>query len=178
MTLRIDIRDDTKQLAGRLDREGRVLMPKIINQAVNRTATQVQSSAVKALSKETGLKQKDVRSFMKLFRSNFRTLTATVQGFGRALNLARFRARQTKRGVVAFAWGVRRLYRGAFFANENRTVFRRKGRSRLPIRSMYGPSIPREMAREAVSTALRKVVKVRFPINFEQARRRFLRFKR
>lgn len=60
-----------------------------------------------------------------------------------------FAPRQTKKGVTAKAWGKRKLYRHAFMAqmkSGHMGIYRREGRERLPIKEMYGPSVPREMA--------------------------------
>ena len=168
MTLKISVKSDARKLSKLLTKRQRKDIPRILTQALNRTATQVQSGAVKSVAKETGLKQKDVKAAFKRTKANFRRLTATVAASGRHLNLARFAARQTRRGVTAKAWGKRKLYRGTFIGNTGRTVFVRSKR-KGGIRGVWGPSIPRTMLQRATRDAINDVVKKRWRINVNQA---------
>jgi hypothetical protein len=48
--------------------------------------------------------------------------------------------------VVAQAWGRAKLYKSAFMpARFGKHVFKRKGKARLPIKELYGPSLPKEV---------------------------------
>jgi hypothetical protein len=179
MTLRVNIKHDVNRALRALGND-RVAVKKAAARALTRTADQVRSAAVKEIARETGIKQKDVRVALKRVRAKPTNLISAVIAIGRAVNLIRF-TRQTRRqarkagGVVANAWGVRRLYRGAFIGNAGRTVFTRApGASRLPIRAKHGPSIPREMAREKVAKHLERVIRTRWPINFEADMRFYL----
>ncbi len=157
----------------------REAIPKAAAHALNRTAQQVQSAAVKEIARETGLKQKDVREAMSRARATWGRLVAAVIATGRAVNLIRF-TRQTRAGarkaggVSANAWGRRRLYRGTFIANQGRTVFVRESDARLPIKPVHGPSVPREMVREKVSRLLRTVIDTNWPKNFRDDLRYYL----
>lgn len=144
--------------------------------ALNRTAQQVRSAAVKEVAQRTGVKQKDVRRVLDItVRATPARLTAVVQATGRTWNLIRLGARQVAKGVSYSAWGKRQLAAGAFLANKGRTVFRRVGKIRLPIEPLYGPSIPRSMASKAVEDAMRSIIGDRWPINFAADLRYFLR---
>ena len=170
MSFRIDVKADVRRAQRQLGND-RGAVTKAAARALTRTADQVRSAAVKELARETGLKQKDVRVALKRIRAKPRNLISAVVATGRAVNLIRF-TRQTREqarragGVIANAWGKKRLYRGSFIGNVGRTVFRRTSAARLPIAALHGPSIPREMAREKIAKHLKAVVRTRWPINF------------
>lgn len=168
--MQINVKADVQQALRELS-HAKAQVRQAAARALNRTAEQVQSAAVKEIARETGLKQKDVRVAMSRRRAKASNLVAVVIATGRAVNLIRF-TKQTREqarragGVIANAWGKSRLYPGTFIANLGRTVFVRRGKERLPIRAVHGPSIPREMAREKVAKHLETVIKTRWPINF------------
>lgn len=177
--MQISVKADVQQARAEL-RFFRQQVTQAAARALNRTAQEVQSAAVKEIAAETGLKQKDVREALKRTRANAQALIATVEATGRAVNLIRFTnqtrsAARKSGGVRANAWGTMRIYRGTFIGNQGRTVFVRVGKGRLPIRAVHGPSIPREMAREKVSKQLILVIEGRWPINFESDLRFYLR---
>lgn len=177
--MRIDVKADIKAALRELNRVQREQVPKAAARALNTTASQVQSAAVKELAAETGLKQKDVREVLRRTRATWTNLVAAVIATGRAVNLIRF-TRQTRDaarkgpGVRANAWGKPRVYRGTFIGNQGRTVFVRQGEGRLPIKPVHGPSIPREMAREKVKKHLEQTIKTRWPINFARELKYYL----
>lgn len=136
--------------------------------ALNRTAQQVRTVSVRALSKETGVKQRSVRDRVSIRKANYSTLSAEVQARPRTYNIASFGARQTKQGVSSSAWGKRRLYKGGFLINGGRTALIRLGKSRLPLKPLWGPRIHREFERDVVNKAMVDTTRARFPINFRQ----------
>lgn len=177
--MQISIKADVKRALADL-RNDRAAVEKAAARALNRTAQQVMSAAVKEIARETGLKQKDVREALRRVNAKARNLYAAVIAVGHAVNLIRFTKQtrdQARRagGVIANAWGKRKLYAGTFIGNKGRTVFVRKGKARLPIRSVHGPSIPREMAREKVRKHIEQVIRARWPINFNADLRYYLK---
>lgn len=165
--MQISVKHDVQSALRSLSDLQRNAVPRAAARALNRTADQVQSAAVKEIAAETGLLQKDVRAVLTRIRATWDKLTAVVISSGRAANLIRFGARQTRAGVSANAWGKRKVYPHTFIANQGRTVFVRRGAARLPIRPVFGPSIPREMAREKVAALLKRTAAERWPINFK-----------
>lgn len=183
MAVSIDIRADIKAVERQLSKAQRQVVPRAAAHALNTTARQVQSAAVKQIARETGIKQKDVRVALSRLKASWRTLTASVVASGRALNLIRFvtpakqksGAFRKQAGVIANAWGKKRVYPGTFIGNKGRTVFRRakgagpSGRvKRLPILPVWGPSIPRTMATKEVEQQLETTARTRWPVNFRQ----------
>lgn len=137
--------------------------------SLNRTADQVRGAGVKAMAEELNLKQKTVRDKMRVVRAKRETLLAIVIATGKPIGMINFRARQTAAGVTAMLFKKRKLYKGAFISTMpggHVGVFRRRSKKRLPIREMWGPSIPATMAQKHIYSALEKVVDVRWPINF------------
>jgi hypothetical protein len=171
MPISIDVKFDVQAALRRNKGRERAVRQAAVR-ALNRTAQQVQTASVKAIARETGLKQKDVRVAMRRLRAKPSNLVATVIATGKAVNLIRF-TRQTRRaarragGVIANAWGRKRLYRGTFIGNAGRTVFARTSKARLPIEPKYGPSVPRELAREYVAKFVRQTIRTSWPINFQ-----------
>jgi len=145
----LDIQSDVDRMVKQMGADTRQV-PKALNSTINKVATTIRKEGVRQLSKETGIKQKDIRRDVVMRKSNFQTLTARIRATGGFTNLIRFGARLTKRGVSAAPWKKRRIFKGAFIANKGRTVFRRKGRGRLPIEPVYGPSLPREFLRDKI----------------------------
>lgn len=176
--IQVDVKFDVQRaLANNRDRQRAVRQAAA--RALNRTAQQVQSAAIKAIAKETGLKQKDVRPALRRVNAKASDLLALVIATGTALNLIRF-TRQTRAqarragGVIANAWGRRKLYRGTFIGNLGRTVFVRETAARLPIHAVSGPSIPGEFARAAVAKQMQSVAHERWPINLDSDLRYYL----
>lgn len=164
--MKIDIKADVAAARRRLSDTQRRILPAATNRALNRTGDHANTLTVRELAGITGLKQKDVRAAMQRVRANFSNLTYRLAAIGRALNLIRFGARQTKKGVTASAWGKRKLYKGTFIANQGRTVFVRESKARLPIKAVHGPSLPREFARAEFMAKLKEAVTVKWRAEF------------
>lgn len=164
--MKIDIKGDVAAARRRLNDMQRRILPAATNRALNRTGDHANTLTVRELAGITGLKQKDVRAAMTRVRANFSNLTYRLAAIGRALNLIRFGARQTKKGVSASAWGKRKIYRGTFIANQGRTVFVRTSHARLPIKAVHGPSLPREFGRAEFMARLKEAVTVKWRAEF------------
>lgn len=144
--------------------------------ALNRTATQVRTQARRALARQMGLPQKQIKHLIDVRKAGRFRLEADVNVPVRPpLNVTRFQARKTNRGISAKPWGNRRVFAGTFFLRGGKQggggvepVMVRKGRSRFPIRPVWGPSISREFVRDEVDAAMRRATTERFPVLFER----------
>lgn len=160
---RVDVRKDAKRILRELKGHPK-LYQRALSAALNKAATRARSRFVKKLAKEVGLKQKDVRAFTTIRKGRPGELEALVEFNGRALNLIRFNAKQFKKGVRAKPWGKSRMHKGTFIANKGRTVFTRHGEApRLPIYPVFGPSVPREAAKDHVVTEVDAVMREDLP---------------
>jgi Prophage minor tail protein Z (GPZ) len=117
-------------------------IPKALNSTINKVARTIRKEGVRQLSKETGIKQKDIRRDVDIRKSNLQTLSARIRATGSHTNIIRFGARQTKKGVSAALWKKRRVFKGAFIANQGRTVFTRKGKGRYPLNRCMAQACP------------------------------------
>ena len=168
-SVEFSIRDDYKKMEKMLSDARRQALPKAAQAALNRAAGSAYSASVKAMARETGMKQKDIRAGVKLRKARMGNLTAAIEGRGRPLNLIRFAAKQLKKSVKAKPWGKTRTYRQrVFIANQGRTVFIRD-KETGKIRGMYGASIARELVRETVSDWVDERFHERWPIEIERA---------
>lgn len=177
--MRIDVRADLSQARAALRYYQREAVPKAAASALNRVGQHANTLAVRELADIAGLKQKDVREAMSRTRATWNNLETRLKAIGKALNLIRFSARQTKAGVTASAWGKRRLYPGTFIGNQGRTVFKRRiiggtRAGRLPIDPVHGPSLPREFARETFLQKLEQAVTLKWRAEFAAQLRYYL----
>jgi len=170
MTLKLDIRSDIKQHTRKLTKIQRRILPKVQQQAINRTVQKVRTETIREISKITGLKQKDIRAKMSKKLATKLNLVGAIIAKAFAPNLARFNARLIKgaAGITAKAWRVKRVYKGTFFGNKKRTVFKRTGESRLPIAPVHGPSLPRTFISKQVQKVMKRTARVTFSKNFKQ----------
>jgi hypothetical protein len=168
MRVNIEIKADLEQAKALLANLSSKRFSRAMNTAVNDTGRQTMTYAARSVAKEAGLAVGATRKQFALRRSTPATLTATVIGAGASMRLIEFQARQTKRGVTARAWGTRKLYPRSFIATMRsglRQVFVRKGKKRLPIKQLWGPSVPGVMAQEAVHSAIEEHAGARLQTN-------------
>lgn len=121
--------------------------PAAIARALNRSATSANVVMVRAIAQDLGLKQGDVKDRIAIRSASPSDLRAQLIATGARIPLIKFNARERLgRGVTARLPGGRGQYPSAFIAtmrSGHRGVFVRKGRPRLPIAELFGPSIPR-----------------------------------
>jgi len=170
LSIKVDLRDVNK-LFDELPNVTR----KATVAALNRVATTARAEAVRGIAAETGLKQKDIRDHLAIRKADRFTLVAEIQAKPWSPNLIRYQARPTKRGVSAAPWKHRRIFKGTFIGNQGRTVFKRVGKARLPIKALHGPSVPREFMRGYALEAMRRKIGERFPLEFHSAFAQFMR---
>ena len=138
------------------------------NRAINRVADSARAEGVRAIHNATRLQTADVRRRMIVSGSNPATLTAIVRGLPFSPNLSRFKPRQTAPGVTADAWEGRKVYRRSFIMPRTGQVVARVGPSRLPLKGLRGPSVPRAFLTDEVLRAMLVKVYERFPIEFQR----------
>lgn len=148
----------------------REVFPTAHARALNRSIMMIRTRTVRAVARQMGIKQKDVRDRVRITKASPAKQNATAEFRGAAFNIVRFKARQTKRGVSAAPWGQRRMYRGAFVATINgvRVVMIRRRRGtrrapRLPIRPVLGPGIAKTAAEEQVAAQREDVMRTVYP---------------
>lgn len=137
--------------------------PGAISRAMNWTGDKSRTAAARTLSQTTGLPYGRTRAELYTRRASSNHFLYAIGAHGRALGLAEFRARQTQKGVTAAPWGERRLFPHTFIVEKlGGQVFKREGKARLPIRKLFGPSIPNELVSDAVTQAWRTTAEQEF----------------
>lgn len=70
-----------------------------------------------------------------------------ITGFGKGLPIREFNVRVTGRGVSATPWNKHHLFKRSFRSRITGRLVARLGKDRLPIRSLYGPSVAKEIVK-------------------------------
>lgn len=148
----LEIRFDDSQIKEMERVVGSKRLAKEMSIAVNKTATLVRGSIAKQIGKELNATQKVIKEQLKIkTKASPASLNATVRiQFGKGIPLRDFGARQTKAGVTFKTSKIkgRQISKGAFqgprpgavSAAWKGRVFKRVGKSRLPIIQLFGPS--------------------------------------
>lgn len=132
--------------------------PNVISNALNRALTNVSTNISKEVRKEYVIKAGDVKETLKKQKSTKSTLSASVRSVGGPVPLDRFRVSprtvQPKRKkpikIAVKKDGLKETL-GAFIADiSGIKVFKRQTKRRLPIKRLFGPSVP-QMVNEEVS---------------------------
>ena len=144
-----------ERLTARLIAAGKGIRPALAR-AINHTGDKARTQVVRALVKQTGAKSYAVRRAMHTKPASIGTLIFLIVSSGGYMSLKEFGARQTDKGVSAAPWDKRRVFPHTFIvASLGGHVFERKGSSRLPIRKLWGPSIPKEMVQGFIKSGVR-----------------------
>ena len=149
--------------------------------ALNKTVDSVVVAAARAV-RDAGynLKIAAIKKTIKKRYANQGNLRASVVASGRPIPLLQYGARQTGKGVTVNVLKGRRLIAGAFIAtmpSGHQGVYvrdpggrhvkvNRTGKAswhQLPIRELFGPSVPDGLANKAVQDSLQQLIADRFP---------------
>lgn len=160
------IADDVlKQFADRLaalaDGRVRVAEARALNHTGDKAYTAVRHALVEQTSASRALIDEALKKTPASTNKGGSTaLHYEIGGSGRALPLREFGAVQFSKGVRAKVWGRLQTYRHTFIVDRlSSQVFVRTGRSRLPIRLVYGPSIAKELVKDQSLAAFEKTAK-------------------
>ncbi|AIO24413.1 phage tail protein [Burkholderia cepacia] len=177
--LKLDVRADVKGVTTSLNRYiGE--QQKAVVRALNKTATQARTAAaVEVRAAGYNIKSSAIKNSFSIQRATRSNLVVVLKATGRPVALINYGARQGKNGVSVQVKAGRTVLRHAFIAtmpNGHRGVFERTGkqhkkvvrngkvrRSGLPIKELFGPSIPQSLANESVQKALMKKIREKFP---------------
>lgn len=157
----IEIKIDTKEL----ERVEKMLstipkgIEKATSSAINRTLQSTRASATRKVRERYDIKAKDVRGTISLKRAGTFNPNGAMISRGTPIPLMQFKVNPGKpnpsRRKPVFA-SVKRsggTIKSAFvtsFDSGHTGVFERVGRSRLPLRELYGPSTPQMIGEETI----------------------------
>jgi hypothetical protein len=129
-----------------------------MGRAINRTVDMVYTQTVRVLVRQTSAPRSVVVASMrkKYASTSGGALEGMIIAKGRELPLKMFKPVQFKAGTKATVWGKRQLFKGAFMGPRPGAialalkghVWTRTSEARLPIKKMFGPSIPKEMVKD------------------------------
>jgi len=173
---------------GAMERE----LPKAVVMGINKTAGKAKTAMKRAISSEFMVTQREVNPNLKLTKANRNHIKATLEPFNsnskpgaRSLNLIHFLEKKVslaegrrrkksegKRSQLRFKIkrsGPAKIIRGAFVGNKGRTIFKREGKGRLPIKGVYTVGFPKMFGTKRVLTKVMGVVRKELPIEMERA---------
>jgi hypothetical protein len=136
-------------LAALGERQARKALSRALNHEGDKGGTQVK----RALVKQTGIKYGAVDKAIATIRATPATLTYTLKARGDETNIAWFGGVQRRKGVSAAPWNKRRIFARSFIVPRFGRAFIRTSKSRLPIRSLYGPNLAREVLKDSSAAA-------------------------
>lgn len=134
-------------------------IPKVIARSINRAVENARSNVVREVRSHYNVRAKDIRTSIKISRANNRYPTAVLSSTGRALPTMAFRVRPgTVNGArrtpitVSVKKGQADKLDSAFIATlgGKTGVYERVGQTRLPIRQLYGPSVPQMIGNDEI----------------------------
>lgn len=159
--------------------------PKAVVAALNRASQGARTDAIKKARERYHIKAKDVRNTMQITKATYNDMTTTIRASGSPIALSRFKISPTKPVKRRKKPVVARVVRGAggpivkvFVARVKSGhvgVFKRAGKSRLPIKQLYGPSVPQMLGHESVTKYLEEKALERLEERFEHEISRLLR---
>ncbi|MDR3414208.1 MAG: phage tail protein [Formivibrio sp.] len=178
--IKINVQVDIDRAISKLAHVPSEVQDKALPRALNKTASQAKVQASREIRNAGyGLKVSEIKKAIAIRRANRSDLVASVYASGRPIALINYNARQTKAGVTVSVKNGRKLIRGAFIAtmpSGHTGVYERVGSGHkkvmhngaaqwrgLPIKELFGPSIPSAFMNETVQNALVTAIRERFP---------------
>lgn len=141
------------------------MIPTVLARSLNKTIQTTQSTAVKSIANQTGVKQKMIRDFLvvtKAQKQRLATVLSTPHKKRLTLLMIDPHAKQNARGVVYRMDGQRKQMDHAFIAtmkNGHRGIYARKlGEKRLPIRELQGPSVAQVFMQPEIQTKMKNTI--------------------
>lgn len=138
--------EDIERRLGSLSRKA----PNVLSIAINRAVTNVNSNVKKEVRKEYNISAADIQKTLKVSKATRASLRGEVKSTGSPIGLDKFKIspktvnpRRKSPIKVGVKKGDLKKLLHAFVADVNGTkVFEREGKSRLPIKRLFGPSVP------------------------------------
>lgn len=177
--LKLNVRSDVKGITAGLTRYVGE-QQKAVVRALNKTAAQAKTAAsVEVRAAGYNIKSSAIKKSFVVQKARAGKLVVVLKATGRPIALINYGARQNKNGVSVQVKTGRTTLRHAFVAtmqNGHQGVFDRVGkghkvvkrngktiRTGLPIKELFGPSIPQSLANDAVEKALMAKIRQKFP---------------
>ena len=164
--MKVKVESNMKDVMRTLRTVQKKYVQKALVTALNKVGAEVVTHAKRELKDATGLKAGVIGKKIKKDKARKGDETYSIHIKSRYLNAIEFGARQTKKGVSAKIWGVRKLYRGAFIGSGRNSgkqlVFKKSKRNPKRIEALHGASLPREFERQDMAKLFNKKSKLDF----------------
>ncbi|WNF36411.1 phage tail protein [Bacillaceae bacterium IKA-2] len=156
--------------------------PNAIANALNRGVSNMNSNARKEIRKQYNIKAGDVSPTLKAFRASRASLGASVQSKGGVIPLDRFKVspktinprRKSPIKAAVKKGGTKSLGSGFMADINGPKIFRRSGKSRLPIQRLFGPSVPQMLESEIIREEIQQKGQETFENRLEHEVKRIL----
>jgi hypothetical protein len=159
---------------------------KAVVAALNRAVEGARTDAVKKVRERYYIKAKDVRDTIDIKKATMDNQVAIIRASGSPIALSKFHVtpsrppakRRANPIIVRVVRGGGGPIKGAFVAKMQSGhigVFRRVGKTRLPITELYGPSVPQMLGHESVTEYIEEKAKERLESRLEHEINRLLR---
>jgi hypothetical protein len=135
---------------------------------------QAQTAMAREIKAEYNLPSAKIREKLRIKRAAFAAgrfgITATLESKSpsgrRSLNVINFAAKKNKLGtsVKIKRIGPKKTISGAFIGNKDRTVFKRRGKARLPIDPVQTIDVPGMFNARRINSKIVALIKERFPL--------------
>jgi len=158
----------------------------LIAKSLNRANRGTRTDASKNVRQEYNVKARRVKGSFTMQSASRRNLTAAARSSGEPISLHHFSpspsqpGRRPRTGVSVKVAKSRKKITGSFLArmpNGGLGVFKRSGRSRLPIQKLRGPSVPQMLDHDNVLPEIESGAEDRFSKTLDQEIDHFLRKK-
>jgi len=183
--MKLEIKADLSKMLRDVKKLGRDIQDKdkATARAINKATAMARTEMARAIRDEFMLTVSKARDKLQLRKAYAGKGKLTISGelFSkdpsgrrRAINLASFGARSTKRGLTVKIkrGGPRVLLRSGFMGNKGRTAFERVGAKRLPIKPLQTIDVPQMFNTRRINLRVRKRIEQELP----ELMRRELRF--
>lgn len=181
--MQIQISTNFPDVARRLDGLQRDIADKALASALNKTVAQAKTAMSREIRAEFNISAATVNQSLTISRASASRgkfqLSASLGSISRpgrrSLNLARFSARQTRKGVTfkVKRGGPRKLIPGSFLINGGKTVMIREGKSRLPIKALQTIDVSQMFNTKRINAKVVELIKTKFPAIFDNDVRYF-----
>jgi hypothetical protein len=172
----INVQSNFKQISVKLFELRTTVLEKAKISALNKVAAQAKVGASKEIRNAGyNMKAAAIKKQISIRRAVNGNAVAVVKFSGRPIPLIQFSARETKAGVSVSVKNGRKVIKGAFIATMptgHQGVYVRVGNQHkkingkwhgLPIKELYGPSMPAAFGSEIVQAAIASLVRDKFP---------------
>lgn len=178
--IKLNVQVEIDRALNRLASIPREVESKAVPRALNKMADQVKVQAAREIRDAGyGLKVAAIKKAIGIKRANAGAVVAVVKATGQPVAIINYSARPVKNGVTVSVKNGRKLIRGAFIATmpsghtgvyervgDRHKKVTRNGKAQwrgLPIKEVYGPSIPSAFMNDKVQSALLDAVHEKFP---------------